>query len=90
MTDCWWEVTNSYDAGRFVRAHPLIDFQFFARRSAVRHAHAWTVRVGFRAPLVPITDAPRTPDSELRASSDVSSNVYILTAPYTGPIFAMQ
>ena len=34
---------------------------FEAACSAVLQASAWTVRVGFRAPLVPITDAPRMP-----------------------------
>src|SRR5262245_49007374 len=41
--------------------HGAILFQFFARYSAVRHAMACTVSVGFRAPLVPITEAPRKP-----------------------------
>src|SRR5262245_4956221 len=36
-------------------------FQFFTRWSAVRQASACTVSVGFRAPLVPIVDAPSTP-----------------------------
>lgn len=35
-----------------------IDFQFFTRLSAVRHASACKVSVGFRAPCVPITDPP--------------------------------
>src|SRR5215470_5118607 len=43
------------------RYYAAIVFQFFARWSAVRHASACAVRVGFRAPLVPITDAPRIP-----------------------------
>src|SRR5690242_3615668 len=38
----------------------IMDFQFFTRLSAVRHESAWTVSVGFLAPLVPITEAPRT------------------------------
>ena len=38
-----------------------IFFQFFARYSAVRHAIACSVSVGFRAPLAPMTDAPRIP-----------------------------
>jgi len=36
-------------------------FQFFTKYSAVRHASACTVRVGFLAPLDPMTDAPRIP-----------------------------
>ena len=38
-----------------------IVFQFSARWSAVRHASACAVSVGLCAPLVPITEAPRTP-----------------------------
>lgn len=41
--------------------YSAIDFQFLISRSAVLHASACAVNVGFRAPLVPITDAPRTP-----------------------------
>src|SRR5438093_840475 len=36
-------------------------FQFLTRYSAVRQASACTVSVGLCAPLVPITEAPRTP-----------------------------
>jgi hypothetical protein len=39
-------------------SHCAIDFQFFTRLSAVRHASACKVSVGFRAPCVPITDPP--------------------------------
>jgi hypothetical protein len=38
-----------------------VDFQFCTSRSDVRQASACTVSVGFRAPDVPITDAPRMP-----------------------------
>ena len=44
-----------------VRFYVAIVFQFFARYSAVRHASACAVSVGLRAPLVPITEAPRIP-----------------------------
>src|ERR1700739_1598701 len=44
-----------------LRRYWAIAFQFLARWSAVRHASAWTVSVGLRAPLVPMTDAPSTP-----------------------------
>src|SRR5689334_21210415 len=40
--------------------HLAISFHDFARCSAVRHPSACAVSVGFRAPLVPITEAPRT------------------------------
>src|SRR3989442_2834051 len=38
-----------------------IEFQFFTRYSAVRHASACAVSVGLWAPLVPIWEAPSTP-----------------------------
>lgn len=43
-------------------AQPLpIDLQFLMRCSLVRHASACAVSVGFREPLVPITEAPSMP-----------------------------
>ena len=41
--------------------YPTTELQLLTTCSAVRHASAWTVSVGFRAPLVPMTDAPRMP-----------------------------
>ena len=40
---------------------PAIVDQLPARCAAVRQARAWAVSVGLRAPLVPMTDAPRMP-----------------------------
>src|SRR5213594_4000390 len=48
-------------AAVFRTLHCAMLFQFFTRCSAVRQASAWAVSVGFRAPLVPITEAPRMP-----------------------------
>ncbi len=47
-----------------VVSYQPMDFQFFARYSAVRHASACTVSVGLRAPLVPISR--RSQDAEVR------------------------
>ena len=46
-----------------------MDFQFFTRCSAVRHASACMVSVGLRAPLVPNTDPPSIPRLALHARS---------------------
>src|ERR1039458_1826404 len=44
-----------------VAAPQAKDFQFFTRYAAVRQASACAVSVELRAPLVPITEAPRIP-----------------------------
>src|SRR5215469_7074868 len=41
--------------------HPVMALKFLTSRSAVLQARACTVSVGFRAPLVPISEAPRMP-----------------------------
>src|SRR5262245_4926131 len=50
------------DESRYCQpSHLAISFHDFARWSAVRQPSACAVSVGFRAPLVPITEAPSTP-----------------------------
>ena len=52
---------NVLQLTHYIKNYAVLDLQVSAKCSAVRQARAWTVRVGFLEPLVPIKEAPRIP-----------------------------
>lgn len=65
------------------------DFQFFTRYSAVRQASACAVSVGLRAPLVPITEAPRIPKLGISCEKPQRFTTFVLgSSPMRVPPYA--